>query len=213
MTTQQNATRVRLENVRITFPRLFAGEAEQFEGKGDAYYSGNFLLSKDHPGLKALSDAIMAAAQKKWKDKAAEKVRNAKARDKLPVHSGELKADKPYGAAYAGMLYVSARNNASKNPPIPVYDNVIDPKTNAAKELSAADARIYSGCYVNVLLDIFGYDQGGEGLGAAMAGVQFHADGERLSGVAPARADDFVAHKAADAVMPDNTGSADSLFN
>jgi hypothetical protein len=118
------------------------------------------------------------------------------AKDKLCLHDGDLKADKPYGAAYKGMLYISARNNARTGPPPVVFDNVKDPNTGQARAITSAndEKAPYSGCYVNVILSLFGYQQGGgEGIGAQILGVQFTKDGERLAGGGVAAADDFEA--------------------
>ncbi len=192
-----------LKNVRVVFPKFMAGQAEQYKGKGDPYYSGSFLLPPDHPQLKELKQAIRAAAVKKWKEDADTVLKTLAAKDKLPIHDGALKADKPYGAAYRGMFYISARDNAKTNPPRPVYDKFIDPATGKARVITDPnDPRApYSGCYVNVYLNFFGYSNDGDGVGAGVAGIQFHEHGERLSGGVAASADDFqaVADDAADA--------------
>lgn len=197
--------RVKLDNVRITFPKLFAGQEEQFNNKGDPYFSASFLMPADHPDLPKLKAAILAAATAKWGAKAGDMLKEFQIKDKLPVHDGALKASKPYGEAYKGMLYVSARNNAAKNPPVPVFDAVIDPATNMARVIpSAADAKApYSGSYVNAIINVFGYSRdGGQGVGASIVGVQFHKDGERLSGGESASASDF------EAIVPEKSEAA-----
>ena len=186
--------RVKLTNVRITFPKLFRGQEEAFEGKGDAYWSSSFLLPKNHPDLEKLKAAIKGAAEAKWGQKAGAMLKAAYAKDKLPLHDGDLKADKPYGAAYAGMLYVSARNNAKAGGPPSVFDNVADPETGVARIITSAnDAHApYSGSYVDVIVNVFGYDSGGgQGVGASILGVQFKKDGDRLAGGGVAAAEDF----------------------
>lgn len=185
-----------LKNVRVVFPKFFAGQAEAFEGKGDPYYSASFLIVPTDPQVEALKEEIRKAARVKWPLDWENQLKVFAMKDKLCLHDGAMKAGKTYGAAFKGMLYASGRNNAKTNPPIPVYDNVLDPKTNEARVItSQTDARApYSGSYVNVYLNIFAYNAGGgEGVGASIAGVQFHADGERLSGGATAKASDFAA--------------------
>lgn len=185
--------RVTLRDVVIVFPKLF--QAEKFKPEDrDAFYSASFLLDRNHPDLKDLADKIRLAATIKWKDKAQDYLDIAKAKDKLPVHDGALKASKPYGAAYKGKLYVSARNNERTGARPSVFDNIIDPATGKARAITMmSDPRApYSGMRVTVKLDLFGYAQGGgEGVGASIAGVQYFADGERLSGGSVASADDF----------------------
>jgi hypothetical protein len=135
------------------------------------------------------------------------------AKDKLCLHDGDLKADKPYGAAYKGMLYVSARINASKGQPPGVFDNVVDTATGMARLITSPNdpKAPWSGCYVNVILNVFAYDAGGgQGIGASFSGVQFHKDGERLAGGAVASASDFQAFPAPKAEMASE--GAKSLF-
>lgn len=192
----QSAPLFRLNNVRVVFPKLLKGQEEAFEGKGDPYYSASFLLDPSDPQIEALKTAIREAAVAKYKDKADEMLKVFQVKDKLPIHDGAIKANKPYGAAFNGMLYVSARNNAKTNPPVAVFDNVQDPATGQARAITEpTDARFpYSGSYVNVYLNFFAYNSGGgEGVGASIAGVQFHADGVRLSGGITAKASDFAA--------------------
>src|SRR6267142_5303447 len=127
--------RIKLIDVRITFPKLF--EAERFKPTDkDAYYSSSFLLAKDHPQLKELAEKIRLAAQIKWPTDWEAQLQVAKAKDKLPVHDGMLKASKPYGEAYKGMLYVSARNNARTGAAPNVFDLVIDPATGKARKIT-----------------------------------------------------------------------------
>ena len=185
-----------LKNVRIVFPKLLKGQEEAFEGKGDPYYSASFIIDPSDPQIAEIKKAIRDAAVAKHKDKADELLKVYQMKDKLPIHDGALKSSKPYGAAFAGKLYVSARNNAKTNPPVAVFDNVQDPATGQARAITEpTDARFpYSGSYVNVFLNFFAYNAGGgEGIGASIAGVQFHADGERLAGGVTAKASDFAA--------------------
>ena len=78
------------------------------------------------------------------------------------------------------MVAVSAK---SKTRPL-----VIDTdKTPLAEE----DGKPYVGCYVNAIIEFFGYDNSGKGVSATLKGVQFVRDGDAFSAVAPASEDDF----------------------
>jgi hypothetical protein len=205
-----------LTNVRAVFPKYFKGQEESFQGKGDPYFSGAFIIEPTDKQVELVKAMIREVAEKKFGAKADSMLKIFAAKDKLPLHDGDAKADKPYGAAYKGKLFVSGRNNATKNPPIPVFDNVIDPATGKARriELASDPKAPYSGCYVNVYLNVFYYNQGGgEGIGASILGVQICADGERLSGGVPATADDYqaVPEKAQSDVAASGKGAA-SLF-
>lgn len=207
-----STTNVKLNRVRLTFPKLFPGQEEVYKGKGDPYWGASFLLDADHPDLPKLREAIKAAAMLKWPQKFDAELKAAQAKDKLPVHDGDLKADKPYGASYKGKLYVSARNNAKLGPAPAVFDKVIDPATGMAREIkSQSDPRApYSGCYVNVILNLFGYQNEGSGVAASIMGVQFEDDGERLAGGVQAKANDFAAvpDKAAEQAKAEGKGAA-----
>lgn len=197
--------KITLLNVRAVFPKYFKGQEEAFEGKGDPYWSGSFLLPKNHPQVEELKTLIRAASEAKFPGKGEAMLKVFQAKDKICLHDGDLKADKPYGAAYAGMLYVSARNNATKGPPPGVFDNIIDPKTGFARVIeSANDPKApWSGCYVNAILSVFGYAAGGgEGIGAQILGVQFAKDGDRLAGGGVSAASDFVAIPGTPAAIP-----------
>lgn len=206
-----------LNNVRVVFPKCFKDQAEAFDGKGDPYYSASFLLSPTDPQIAKVREEIVKAARRKLGEKADAQLKIFSAKDKLPIHDGELKAGKPYGSAYKGMLYISGRNNARTKPPIPVYDNIIDPATGFARVIeSAADPKApYSGSYVNVFLNFFHYNAGGgEGIGCSIAGVQFHKDGERLEGGSVAAADDFKALPGTETAKVTATGQgAAAMFN
>ena len=216
--------KVKLNNVRAFFPKYFKGQEEPFANKGDAYYSGSFGFARDHADLPQLREAIVAAAKAKWPTQWESMLLEFKAKDKLPVHDGDVKASKPYGAAYAGKLYLSARNNAKTNPAVPVFDTVIDPATGQAREIKDLNDKFapYSGCMVNVYVNLFGYSKdGGMGIGASIAGVQVIRNaegtglvGERLAGGVQSTAADYEAipAKADDKTAVASTGSAANLF-
>lgn len=194
-------TQVKLKEVPIVFPKVLRGQEEAFNGKGDPYWSASFLITKGDANYNAMIAGIKAAAEKKWKDKAAATLKVCSAKDKLALHDGDMKAGKAYGAAYVGKFYVSARNNALKSPAPVVVDNVVDPtrldasgKPQLRHITAMNDPRApYSGAIVNVVLDLFAYQNEGEGVAASITGIQFVRDGERLSGGGVLAADAFEA--------------------
>jgi hypothetical protein len=183
-------TQVKLKEVVIVFPKVLRGQEEAFQGKGDPYWGASFIVKKGDANYNTMVAGIKAAAEKKWKDKAAGMLKVCSAKDKLALHDGDMKADKAYGAAYAGKFYVSARNNAVKSPAPVVVDNVVDP-TNVGpggkpqlRHITAQNDphAPYSGAVVNAVLDLFAYQNEGEGVAASITGIQFVRDGERLGG-------------------------------
>lgn len=197
--------RFMLRNVRIVFPNLFKGEAKQQKKPDgtltDPAYGASFLIAPNDPQIEQIiKPAILKAAQKKFGPEWEAILRAAQAKDKLPIHDGNLKAHLPYGAPYKGMMFINARNQEKAYPGgVPVYDNVQDSNTGQARVITSRNDphAPYSGCYVNVSLSFWGYTQGDKGISASIAGVQFFKDGERLSGGVVAQATDFEAVPAA----------------
>jgi hypothetical protein len=191
--------KVHLKDVRIAFVQnLF--EAGQVQGQGDAKYSSSFIFGRTHPQLAEIQKAIVDAATEKWGAKATEMLTQLKAGDKLCVHDGDSKASYE---GYPGNLFINASNK--------VRPLVVDGNRNP---LTASDGKPYSGCYVNVLLDVWAQDNKfGKRVNASLLGVQFLRDGPRLAGGASASADDFdaIPQEAAAAAAATGGGAA-SLF-
>lgn len=168
--------KVKLNNVRLSFPSLF--EAKTVNGEGKAAFSAVFLLDPKDPQVKAVNAAIEAVARDKWGVKAEATLKTLRAADKTCLHSGDLKANY---AGFEGMLYISARNT--------LRPLVID--VNKAP-LTQEDGKPYAGCYVNASIELYAQDNNyGKRVNATLAGVQFYRDGEHFGGGTIADADDF----------------------
>jgi hypothetical protein len=164
-----------LKNVRLSFPDLF--EPRAFKAGDEPKYKATFLLPKDSPQIKQVEAAILAAATEKWGAKAAGIIKGIRNNpNKFNFQDGD---NKEYDG-YAGMMAFSA---SSKSRPL-----VIDRDKTI---LGMADGRPYAGCYVNASVDVFGYDNSGNGISATLKGVQFVKDGDAFGGGAPASPDDF----------------------
>lgn len=188
--------KVQLQNVRLSFPHLF--EPSQVQGQGDAKFSASFIIPKDHASLAELSKAITAVAAEKWGAKATEMLTQLKATGKLPVRDGDGKASY---AGYAGNLYLNA---SSKTRPLVLNSD--------KSPLTVVDGKMYSGCYVNAIVQMWAMDnQYGKRINASLMGVQFVKDGERLAGGETASADDFEAITPPQTEAVQKSGAA-SLF-
>lgn len=191
--------KVRIENVRLTFPVLF--DAKQVNGQGDPKFSAAFLIPKDHPQMGDIKAAIKTAAGEKWATKADEVLKALFAGDRLALHDGDAKSDYD---GYAGNYFVNASN---KIRPLVVDGN--------RAPLQAADGKPYSGCYVTAILEFWAQDnQFGKRVNASLLGVQFVKDGDRLAGGGVAAADDFEAIPGTEAAKEEGKAptSAASLF-
>ncbi|EHE4123964.1 DUF2815 family protein [Salmonella enterica subsp. enterica serovar Bareilly] len=168
--------KVKLNNVRLAFPALF--EAKTVNGEGDPRFSATFILPPDHPGVKAVNEAIEAVAKAKWGDKAELTLKTLRAKLNVCLHSGD---EKPEYDGFPGNMFVSAANKARPT--------VLDRDRTA---LVAADGRPYAGCYVNAVIDLWAQDNNfGKRVNASLSGVQFLRDGDAFTGGQPASADEF----------------------
>ena len=189
--------KVRLENVRFTFPAVHT--AKQVNGQGDPKFSITALFAKDHKQLAEVKAAMSQAAQEKWGAKAGEVLKQLQAGDKLCLHDGDAKSEYD---GYAGMVFINASN---KLRPLVIGPN--------REPLVEADGKPYSGSYGNVIVEFWAQDnQFGKRVNASLLGVQFVADGERLAGGGVAAADDFEAIPPLDGPKPVSGGGAASLF-
>ncbi|WP_282195134.1 DUF2815 family protein [Thomasclavelia cocleata] len=167
--------RIKLNNVRLSYVNVFEARAMN-EGQ-EPKYSTQIIISKDHPQIKELKKAVIEVA----KDKFPKLVKDNKipAKIKTPLRDGdEERDDEP--EVYGGMYFFNASNK--KRPTVVDRDKT---------PLTEDDNVIYSGCYANVFVDIYGFDTAGnKGVAAALGGVQFKKDGEALGGKG-VTADDF----------------------
>lgn len=167
--------RIKLNNVRLSYANVFEARAMN-EGQ-EPKYSTQIIIPKDHPQIKELKKAVIEVAR----DKFPKLVKDNKipAKIKTPLRDGdEERDDEP--EVYGGMYFFNASNK--KRP------TVVDCDTTP---LTEDDNVIYSGCYANVFVDIYGFDTAGnKGVAAALGGVQFKKDGEALGGKG-VTADDF----------------------
>lgn len=159
-----------IKNVRIAFANgLWKPYADPSNANAEPKFSCAFLLPKDHPQLPEIVKVMKAVAAEKWGAKAEATYTELKAANKVMLHDGDTKASYD---GYAGNLFISA-NNRSR----PV---VLDQQKNP---LTQADGKPYSGCYVNVSLDLWPQDNKyGKRINATLLAVQFSHDGEAFSG-------------------------------
>lgn len=154
---ENNNILVKLRNVRLSFPALF--EARAMKG-GRPKFSASFLLNKERDAAQIESIRSAVNTHLKTKNKGAKLPS-----DKLCLRDGAEKTFDGYGE---GVMYVSASN---ANRPM-----VVDLQGNP---LTASDAKLYAGCYVNANLDIWWQDNDyGKRVNASLRSVQFVRDGE-----------------------------------
>ncbi len=170
------ATKIRLNNVRLSFSSLFTPK----EFKGNVRYSASFLIPKDSPDIAKINDAIMAALDNKFGKKAAAIAPTLQHNpNKFCFRDGDRSK---YESDQGHMIVVSHRKETDGRPML------VD---RARNPLAAADGVVYDGCYVNAMIEFFGYDNTGPGVSASLISVQFSEQGEAFTGVATGTVDDF----------------------
>lgn len=187
--------KIKIVNARLAFPVLF--NPEQFQGQGEEMYSCSLLVGpkknvevfvgepRDGGGITyskkiGLYDALDQVGQAKWKDKWPAVKKASEAKDLNFLHDGDAKADY---AGFAGQWFVSCRSQAAARP------KVVDERGNP---LTQRDGRIYAGCYVIALVELWAQEnEFGKRINAQIRGVQFLRDGDAFSGAAPAADDEF----------------------
>jgi Protein of unknown function (DUF2815) len=168
--------KIKLNNVRLSFPQLF--EAKTVNGEGNPAFSASFLISPKDPQVKIIQAAVETVARERWGEKWEAMLKTIRAADKTCLHSGDLKSNYD---GFEGMLFVSTRN--------PLRPLVID--TNKTP-LVAEDGKPYAGCYVNASIELWAMDNNyGKRINATLMGVQFYKDGESFTGGGVAGMDDF----------------------
>lgn len=171
--------KIAIQNARLAFPVLF--KAEQFNGTGEAAYSASLIIPPDHPQMAEIKAAIDKVGQEKWGKgwPAVKKV--AEHKDLNCLHDGDLKAKY---AGFEGNWYISTRAPEDKRP------TVVDRNRSP---LTAADGKIYGGCYVNAIIVLWPQDnQYGQRVNAQLTGIQFNRDGDSFGGGSSAASvDDF----------------------
>jgi hypothetical protein len=81
--------KIKLSNVRLSFPQLF--EAKTVNGEGKPAFSASFLINPNDPQIKEINAAIDAVAKDKWGAKADANLKVMRTADKTCLHSGDMR--------------------------------------------------------------------------------------------------------------------------
>jgi hypothetical protein len=172
---------IKLTDVRLSFAEGIY-KAKRVNGEGEPKFSASFLMTKNHPAVKIISDAIREVAKEKWKDKADAVLAQIKAKDNLCLHDG---ATKDYDG-YAGNVFLSASLAPEKGAPLVT-------NRRGAPVTAGQEGAPYSGCYVVVSVDVWAQDNDyGKRVNAQLRWVQFYKAGDAFAaGAAPATLDEM----------------------
>lgn len=154
-----------ITNLRGSYLKLFKAEAVKGDSNSKPRFGGAFLIPKDQTeAIETLQAEILAVGKDSFK---LTKI--------LPGQSPLKDGDASGKDGYEGTVFLSANRAEKQGRP-----NVVDRKKN---KLAADDDGVpYSGCYVNIVVSLYGTDVGGKKVCAALETVQFVKDGEPLGG-------------------------------
>lgn len=149
-------SKIKLQNVRLSFPSLFQQAA--FGGESTGKYEATFILDKkEHAQVISQIEAEIARLQK-------EEIKAKVSSDKICLKDG----DEMGRPEYEGKMTIKA---STKKRPL-VIDRDKSPITED-------DNVVYAGCYVNAILTLWPQNNNfGKRVNAQLDGVQFVRDGE-----------------------------------
>lgn len=192
-----------IKNVRLSFAHLFQPqEQENDDGEKRYTYNASCLIPKKlsdgsaNPQVKEIVDAMKSAVEATWPGQ--KKVIPSERRcfrDGEPIDPDTVDESVagsgtrvPLYDGYAGHYYLSTnRGVKAKDSPNPLQ--LLGPKKTAKDAngkpcfptLTEADGMLYSGCYADVIVNIYGYDGKGKNpdrINASLEAVKFRAHGE-----------------------------------
>ena len=168
--------KVTVKNVRIAFANIHEPDSKYNR------YGASFPIDPASVNAKACAAAIEAVAKEKWGAKAAAILAEIKKKGDLGYQ--ESAKTNSEGEVYDGFADMFTLNASNKTRPLALDRD--------KSQLSAADGRPYSGCYVNASVEFWAQDnEYGKKINATLKGVQFVRDGDAFGGGAPASPDDF----------------------
>lgn len=178
--TVKNEFRMIVKNVRLAMPSIFQPYKGKEGDKGAKKFNLKGLLPRNHPDLPRMEALMVKTAKAKWGAKADATLKALKVADKTFIHDGDAK---PEWEGFEGNLYFSASNK-------------IKPSTfnNDRSEVTEADGVLYSGCMVDVSIELWAQDnEFGKRINCTLRGVQFRNNNDAFAGggVPPADADEF----------------------
>ena len=174
--------RVRLDNVRLSFPKIAEPQPQKTDdGKDKApTYNCEFILTPDHPGWVQYHKIVAHVAELKWPGKSQGVLQMLQMQSKNRAWGwGQEKIQKstmqPY-PSYVGNLFIKAKSERAPQ----IFDaesNLVAFENMYWKELAR---KMYGGCRVNAVVKPWGWNnkQGGSGISNDFLAIQFLADDE-----------------------------------
>ena len=203
--------KVQIKGARLFFARNVFNATKPRTASADAKlkYQLEAAIDPGSENHRLIKEALLKEANAKTQGKGVEKLKQIAAAGNLWVlRDGDLRVDNNGDTRpeYKGKLIVSAKNE--------VRPLVLGGGPDGRSPLTEADGKLYSGCFVNAIIDVQIGDKPKWQAYAYLLGVQFAGDGERTGGGSIAHMDDFEAipgTEGEDATAPKS--AADALFS
>ena len=164
---------------RYDFVVLFDVENGNPNGDPDA---GNMPRVDPETGLGLVTDVCLKRKIRNYVEAAKEEAKSKKwggkipPNLKLPLRDGDI--ERPDDENYASCMFLNA--NSTDKP------GIVDRQVNPILD----PMQVYSGCYCNVSISVYGFSaNGNRGVACGLGNIQWLKDGERLSGKADAASD------------------------
>ena len=184
---------MKLNDVRLSFPRLYT--AEDYQGNKKFRYDASFRVVKGSAADKAIEAEIIAKAT-------ADLGTAEKAKKWIATVRGQKNQDAYRADPEDATIMVLSSHRAQKDGPPGVFDNIVDANAPAdpvtgkkpVRRIAEGEGRVYAGCYVNATVEIYVQTVGTtQGIRCGLQAVQFHRDGDSFGGAKPANQADFEA--------------------
>lgn len=172
----KNETKVIIANARLSYANIF--EPKAFEGQEPKYSVSLIIPKSDKETIalieQAIDNALSSGKEKYWSGKTPKNL-------KMPLRDGDEERD---DEAYQDSYFINA---SSKQAPQVVG---LERDKATGKPIPLGEDDVYSGCYANVSINFYPYNNVSKGIAAGLNNIQKCAEGKPLSGKASA-SDDF----------------------
>ncbi len=174
----ESPTYLKLSNVRLSYAHVWEPASIGNEANSTPKYSASIIIPKSNKKALADFEKAVKAAIEEGKHKKFNGKTPPLGALKLPLRDGDV--ERPDDEAYAGCMFFNA---SSKNRP-QIVDQNVQPVMDRAE--------VYSGCYVNISVNLYAFNtNGNRGVAAGLGNIQKLRDGEPLGGVALRAEDEF----------------------
>lgn len=171
-----------LKNVRLAYPNLFEPKENTLNSNHKLEYSVQIVIQEADPQVKVVENYMKEIYETKFGDAVKAKKAMDRAADSRNTRFFHHNVNGHY-------YYLNAKRPGGPNDPKPrLFDTdkrLLDPNKPADR------AKIYGGCFADVLINGYIYQHANVGMSAQLLGVRWRGDGEPFVVTKQASAEDF----------------------